>query len=41
MSIWVGGFNSTRLHSSIGGIPPLESELDFYRQNTSSATADN
>jgi putative transposase len=38
--IWVDWFNTTRLHSSIGDIPPIELELDYYRQNTSPATAE-
>jgi putative transposase len=38
--IWVDWFNTTRLHSSIGDIPPIEFELDYYRQNTSPVTAE-
>ena len=38
--IWVDWFNTTRLHSSIGDIPPIEFELDYYRQNTSPAAAE-
>ena len=29
--IWVDWFNTTWLHSSIGDIPPIEFELDYYR----------
>ena len=36
---WVDWFNTTRLHSSIGDVPPIEYEPDYYRQNTSPATA--
>jgi putative transposase len=29
---WVHWFNETRLHSSIGYVPPTEFEADHYRQ---------
>ncbi len=32
---WVHWFNQTRLHSSIGDIPPIEYEHEHHRQNTS------
>ncbi len=32
---WVHWFNETRLHSSIGHVPPIEYETEYYRQNTS------
>jgi putative transposase len=32
---WVHWFNETRLHSSIGYVPPHEYETEHYRQNTS------
>ena len=38
--IWVDWFNTTRLHSSIGDVPPIEFEVNYYRQNTSPATAE-
>ena len=38
--IWVDWFNTTRLHSAIGDIPLVEFELDYYRHNTSPATAE-
>jgi putative transposase len=28
---WVHWFNETRLHSSIGHVPPIEFEDDYYR----------
>ena len=30
---WVWWFNNTRLHSSIGYIPPIEHEANYYRHN--------
>ena len=30
---WVHWFNETRLHSSIGDVPPIEYEQEHYRQN--------
>jgi putative transposase len=30
---WVSWFNQTRLHSSIGHVPPIEYENQYYRQN--------
>ncbi len=30
---WVSWFNETRLHSSIGHVPPLEHEAEYYRHN--------
>jgi putative transposase len=30
--IWVHWFNETRLHSSIGYVPPIEFEADYYRR---------
>lgn len=38
--IWVDRFNTTRTHFSIGNIPPIESEVNYYRQNTRPATAE-
>ncbi len=32
---WVHWFNTARLHSSIGHVPPVEFEDAYYRQNTS------
>jgi putative transposase len=32
---WVHWFNETRLHGSIGHVPPTEFETEYYRQNTS------
>ncbi len=32
---WVHWFNQTRLHSSIGDVPPIEYEHEHHRQNTS------
>ncbi len=32
---WVHWFNETRLHGSIGYLPPVEYENDYYRQITS------
>jgi len=32
---WVHWFNETRLHSSIGHVPPIEFEAEHYRHNTS------
>ena len=32
---WVHWFNGTRLHGSIGHVPPIEFETEYYRQNTS------
>ena len=29
---WVHWFNETRLHSSIGDVPPTEFETEYYRQ---------
>lgn len=29
---WVSWFNGTRLHSSIGYVPPIEFETEYYRQ---------
>jgi putative transposase len=29
---WVHWFNETRLHSSIGDVPPAEFETEYYRQ---------
>jgi putative transposase len=29
---WVHWFNETRLHSSIGDVPPVEFEIEYYRQ---------
>jgi transposase InsO family protein len=31
---WVHWYNTTRLHTQIGDIPPIEKETDWYRQNT-------
>jgi putative transposase len=31
---WVHWFNGTRLHGSIGHVPPIEYEAEYYRQNT-------
>jgi putative transposase len=31
---WVDWFNTSRLHSSIGYVPPIEFETAYYRQNT-------
>jgi putative transposase len=31
---WVHWFNETRLHGSIGHVPPIEYEAEYYRQNT-------
>jgi putative transposase len=31
---WVHWFNHTRLHSSLGHVPPVEFEQAHYRQNT-------
>jgi putative transposase len=31
---WVHWFNGTRLHGSIGHVPPIEYETEYYRQNT-------
>jgi putative transposase len=30
---WVSWFNTTRLHSSIEHVPPIEFETEYYRQN--------
>jgi putative transposase len=30
---WVHWFNNHRLHSSIGNVPPLEYETEYYRHN--------
>jgi transposase-like protein len=30
---WVHWFNETRLHSSIGHVPPVEFEAEYYRHN--------
>ena len=30
---WVHWFNENRLHSSIGYVPPIEYETEYYRQN--------
>jgi putative transposase len=30
---WVSWFNQTRLHSSIGHVPPIEYENQYYGQN--------
>jgi putative transposase len=32
---WVHWFNTTRLHSSLGHVPPVELEENYYRQNDS------
>jgi putative transposase len=37
---WVHWFNTTRLHGSIGNIPPIEYEQNHYRQNAA-LTEDN
>src|SRR3954449_6158173 len=37
---WVHWFNTSRLHSSIGNIPPVEYEQQHYRQNAA-LTEDN
>ena len=37
---WVHWFNTSRLHSSIGNIPPIELEQNYYRQ-TAALTEDN
>ena len=29
---WVHWFNQTRLHSSLGYVPPIEYETEYYRQ---------
>ncbi len=29
---WVSWFNETRLHSSLGHVPPIEYETEHYRQ---------
>ncbi len=29
---WVSWFNTTRIHSSIGDVPPIEFENNYYRQ---------
>lgn len=29
---WVSWFNTQRLHSAIGYIPPAEAEANYYRQ---------
>ncbi len=31
---WVHWFNATRLHASLGHIPPIEFETNHYRQST-------
>ena len=36
---WVSWFNTQRLHSAIGYIPPAEAEANYYRQLASQATA--
>ena len=30
---WVHWFNNNRLHSSLGYVPPIEFEEQYYRQN--------
>jgi putative transposase len=30
---WVDWFNTTRLHSSLGYLPPIEYENNYYRLN--------
>ena len=37
---WVHWFNETRLHSSIGHVPPVEYENAYYRDNAA-LTEDN
>ena len=37
---WVHWFNTNRLHSSIGNIPPIEHERNHYR-HTAALTEDN
>ena len=29
---WVAWFNTHRLHSSIGNVPPIEYETEYYRR---------
>jgi putative transposase len=36
---WIQWFNSTRLHSSIGHVPPIEYEQN-YRVNTTTPTGE-
>ena len=31
---WVHWFNTNRLHSALGDLPPAEHEERYYRQNT-------
>ena len=37
--VWVDWFNTTRLHSALGYVTPLEYEATYHRSNTSPATA--
>ena len=34
---WVAWFNTSRLHHSIGGIPPIEYEAAYYAAQTPAA----
>jgi putative transposase len=37
---WVHWYNSCRLHSSIGNVPPVEHEQAYYRQRAAAAAGD-
>lgn len=36
---WAHRFNNTRLHGALGHVPPVESELQHYRQITAQQQA--
>jgi putative transposase len=36
---WVEWYNNRRLHTSIGDLPPAESESTYYREHAASAVA--
>ncbi len=37
ITAWVVRYNSVRLHSTLGYIPPIEWELSYYRQAVKAA----
>jgi transposase InsO family protein len=37
ITAWIKRYNAVRLHSSLGYVPPIEWELNYYRQQLQAA----
>ena len=37
ITAWIKRYNAVRLHSSLGYLPPIEWELNYYRQQSQAA----